>query len=342
MRLALIGAGRIGRVHATAIAAHPEVTLAAVSDAQASAAQALAERYGCSVLPTDALFEDPAIDAVLIASSTPTHADYLERAARAGKAVLCEKPIALDLPRTRAALEVLARHPVTCALGFNRRHDPQFAALRRQIRAGRIGMLETLSVISRDPSPPPPAYVTASGGLFRDMTIHDFDMARWLLDEPIRDVYAEGGCLIDPALGAAGDIDTAMITLVSASGQLCHISNSRRASYGYDQRIEAFGSLGMLEARNETETRLRFTGAAGQIGELPHAFFLERYALAYRRELDDFVTSWREGRPPLAGAEDGLEALRLAEAALLSLREGRRVALDEIDPSHATSAGESP
>ncbi|KFF48863.1 inositol 2-dehydrogenase [Gammaproteobacteria bacterium MFB021] len=342
MRLALIGAGRIGRVHATAIAAHPEVTLAAVSDAHAPAAQALAERYGCSVLPTEALFDDPAIDAVLIASSTPTHADYLERAARAGKAILCEKPIALDLPRTRAALAVLARHPVTCALGFNRRHDPQFAALRRQILAGRIGTLETLSVISRDPSPPPPAYVAASGGLFRDMTIHDFDMARWLLDEPIRDVYAEGGCLIDPALGAAGDIDTAMITLVSASGRLCHISNSRRASYGYDQRIEAFGSLGMLEARNETETRLRFTGEAGQIGELPHAFFLERYALAYRHELDDFVTSWRDGRQPLAGAEDGLEALRLAEAALLSLREGRRVALDEIDQPQATSAGETP
>ncbi|QOR37409.1 inositol 2-dehydrogenase [Billgrantia diversa] len=330
MRLALIGAGRIGKVHAQAIDAHPEVTLSAVADFHAPTAEALASQYGTRVLPPDAIFEDGEVDAILIASSTPTHADYLERAARAGKAVLCEKPIALDLARTRDALQVLVAHPVTCALGFNRRHDPQFAALKQSIAEGRIGDLETLSIISRDPAPPPAEYVGASGGLFRDMMIHDFDMARWLLDEPIVHVHAEGSCLIDPSIGEAGDIDTAMVTLVTASGRLCHINNSRRACYGYDQRIEAFGSAGMLQAQNETETRLRFTGEPGQVEETPKWFFLERYADAYRREISDFVGAWKQQREPLASASDGLEALRLAEAAECSLREGRRIALNDI------------
>ncbi len=330
MRLALIGAGRIGKVHAQTIDAHPEVTLQAVTDFHAPAAEALAADYGAQVLDAGAVFEDTGIDAVLIASSTPTHADYLERAARSGKAILCEKPIALDLARTRDALQVLEAHPVTCALGFNRRHDPQFAALQRALAEGRIGNLETLSIISRDPAPPPAEYVGASGGIFRDMTIHDFDMARWLLDEPITHVHAEGSCLIDPAIGEAGDVDTAMVTLTTASGRLCHINNSRRACYGYDQRIEAFGSAGMLQAQNETETRLRFTGEPGQVEEKPLWFFLERYAEAYSREIGDFVDAWKQGRSPLAGAQDGLEALRLAEAAERSLREGRRIALDSI------------
>ncbi|PXX94876.1 inositol 2-dehydrogenase [Halomonas sp. LBP4] len=330
MRLALIGAGRIGKVHAQAIDAHPEVTLAAVADYHAEAAEALASTYGSRALNANAVFEDANIDAVLIASSTPTHADYLERAARAGKAVLCEKPIALDLARTREALKVLEAHPVTCALGFNRRHDPQFSALKQAVTEGRVGNLETLTIISRDPSPPPAEYVGASGGLFRDMTIHDFDMARWLLDEPITHVHAEGSCLIDPAIGEAGDVDTAMVTLTTASGRLCHISNSRRACYGYDQRIEAFGSAGMLQAQNESETRLRFTGEPGQVEEKPKWFFLERYAEAYSREIGDFVEAWQTQRPPLAGPIDGLEALCLAEAAERSLKEGRRIALDDI------------
>lgn len=330
MRFALIGAGRIGKVHARAIDAHPEASLAAVADFHAPAAEALATHYGARVLDADSIFEDSEIDAVLIASSTPTHADYLERAARAGKAVLCEKPIALDLARTRDALKVLDAHPVTCALGFNRRHDPQFAALKRALAEGRIGELETLSIISRDPAPPPAEYIGASGGIFRDMTIHDFDMARWLLDEPITAVNAEGSCLIDPGIGEAGDVDTVMVTLVTASGRLCHINNSRRACYGYDQRIEAFGAAGMLQAQNETETRLRFTGEPGQVEETPKWFFLERYADAYRLEIGDFIDAWKQGREPLAGAQDGLEALRLAEAAERSLHEGQRISLGSI------------
>ncbi|MBB3331569.1 myo-inositol 2-dehydrogenase/D-chiro-inositol 1-dehydrogenase [Halomonas campaniensis] len=330
MKIALIGAGRIGQVHAQAIASHPEASLAAITDYHASAAEALATQYGSQALSAEAIFADDTIDAVLIASSTPTHADYLEQAARAGKAILCEKPIALDLARTRDALQVLAAHPVTCALGFNRRHDPQFAALKQALVEGRIGDLETLTIISRDPTPPPAEYVGASGGLFRDMTIHDFDMARWLLDEPITHVQAAGSCLIDPAIGKAGDVDTAMVILTTASGRLCHIGNSRRACYGYDQRIEAFGSKGMLQAQNESETRLRFTGEPGQVEEKPKWFFLERYAEAYSREIGDFVEAWQAQRAPLAGASDGLEALRLAEAAERSLKEGRRISLDHI------------
>ncbi|MGO2240909.1 MAG: inositol 2-dehydrogenase [Halomonas sp.] len=328
MKLALIGAGRIGKVHAQAIHSHPNVTLAAVADFHQPAAKALAEQYGSKATSVDEIFTDDTIDAVLIASSTPTHAEYLERAARAGKAVLCEKPIALDLARTRDALQVLRDNPVTCALGFNRRHDPQFAALKQAITQGRIGTLETLTIISRDPSPPPAEYVSDSGGLFRDMMIHDLDMARWLLDEPIESVFAVGSSIIDPAIGEAGDVDTAMVTLTTASGKLCQISNSRRASYGYDQRIEAFGSQGMLQAQNESDTRLRFTGDAGQVEDKPKWFFLERYAEAYRLEIGDFVDAWREKRAPLAGAQDGLEALRLAEAAVRSLHEGRKILLD--------------
>lgn len=330
MRLALIGAGRIGKVHADAIAAHPGVALVAIADYHRPAAEALAERYASHVLEVEEVFADGSIDAVLIASSTPTHADYLERAARADKAILCEKPIALDLARTRDALQVLESHPVTCALGFNRRHDPQFGALKAAIEAGRIGTLETLTITSRDPASPPAEYVGASGGLFRDMMIHDFDMARWLLNEPIIHVQAAGSCLIDPAIGEAGDVDTAMVILTTASGRLCHIDNSRRACYGYDQRIEAFGDGGMLQAQNESETRLRFTGVSGQVEEKPKWFFLERYAAAYRREIEDFVMAWQDKRAPLATAQDGLEALRLAEAAERSLREGCRIALDEI------------
>ncbi|MBZ5877177.1 MULTISPECIES: inositol 2-dehydrogenase [Chromohalobacter] len=330
MQLALIGAGRIGQIHAKAITAHPGVTLAAIADFRPEAAKALAATYGSRAMTVESIFSDAAIDAVLIASSTPTHAEYLEQAAQSGKAVLCEKPIALELDRTRQALDILASNPVICALGFNRRHDPQFSALKQAISEGRIGALETLSIISRDPLPPPAEYVAASGGLFRDMMIHDFDMARWLLDEPITFVQTAASCLIDPAIGEAGDVDTAMVTLVTAGGRLCHINNSRRACYGYDQRIEAFGSGGMLQAQNESATRLRFTGEGGQIEEKPHWFFLERYATAFAREIDDFVSAWKQQRSPLTNARDGLEALRLAEAAERSLKEGRRIALDDI------------
>ncbi|WP_348760598.1 inositol 2-dehydrogenase [uncultured Salinisphaera sp.] len=330
MNLAIIGAGRIAAVHAAAAARDPAIALYGIADVRAEAAQALADEYDVRVMDSAEVFADQAIDGILIASSTDTHADFLEQAVRAGKAVLCEKPIALDLERTRYALSVVESGSVACALGFNRRHDPQFAELKRAVVNGDIGRLETLTIISRDPSPPPVDYIARSGGLFMDMTIHDFDTARWLLDEPIRSVFAVGDALIDPAIGQAGDIDTAMVTLTTESGRLCHIQNSRRAAYGYDQRIEAFGSTGMIQAVNETETRLRRTSAEGERSEPPKHFFLERYADAFARELADWAEAWRSGRAPLAGARDGYEALSIAVAANRSRVEGRPVALSEI------------
>ncbi|WP_349256959.1 inositol 2-dehydrogenase [Salinisphaera sp.] len=330
MNLAIIGAGRIAQVHAAAADRDPRIALVYVSDIRPEAAEALAATFGATSVDVDTLFDDERIDAVLIASSTATHAEFLERAAKAGKAVLCEKPIALDIERTRQAVEVVNAHSVACALGFNRRHDPQFAALKAALDAGRIGRLETLTIISRDPAPPPIDYIEGSGGLFFDMMIHDFDVARWLLDEPIAAVSASGGVLIDPAIGEAGDIDTAMVVLATDSGRLCHIQNSRRAAYGYDQRIEAFGSRGMLQAVNETETRLRHTGEAGQLDEPPKHFFLERYGVAYGRELGDLYDAWSTGGAPKATHEDGYQSLRLAAAATKSLAEGRTVCLDEI------------
>jgi len=330
MKIALLGAGRIGRVHARAISDHPTAELASVSDAFSAAAESLASEYGVPVLSADDVFSSDDIDGVLIASSTPTHSDFLERAARSGKAVLCEKPIDLDLVRTRHCLAVLEEYPVTCALVFNRRHDPQFSALKTAMDSGRIGKLEMITITSRDPEPPPAEYIAASGGIFRDMSIHDLDMAAWLLGEPVTEVIVSGSCLVDPAIGEAGDLDSVLINLKSASGKLVNISNSRRACYGYDQRIEVFGSKGMLEARNETDTQLRFTGAEGVVDERPQWFFLERYSRAYAQEVADFVAAWQENRAPLAGAQDGLAALELAEAALISYREGRRVLLSEI------------
>lgn len=330
MNLAIIGAGRIAQVHAAAADRDPRIALVCVSDIRAEAAEALAAPYGAASVDVDTLFDDEAIDAVLIASSTATHAEFLERAARAGKAVLCEKPIALDIERTRQAVEVVNAHPVACALGFNRRHDPQFAALKKAMDAGRIGQLETLTLISRDPAPPPIDYIKGSGGLFFDMMIHDFDVARWLLNEPITAVYAGGGVMVDPAIGDAGDIDTAMVVLTTESRRLCHIQNSRRTAYGYDQRIEAFGSEGMLQAVNETETRLRYTGEAGQLDEPPKHFFLERYGVAYGRELGDLYDAWSTGSAPKATHEDGYQSLRVAAAATQSLAEGGTVSMDEI------------
>lgn len=330
MNLAIIGAGRIAQVHAAAADTDPRISLVYVSDIRAEAAEAFAQTYGAASVDVDTIFDDAQIDAVLIASSTATHAEFLERAAKASKAVLCEKPIALDIERTKAAVEVVNANSVACALGFNRRHDPQFAALKDAMDTGRIGRLETLTIISRDPVPPPIDYIKGSGGLFFDMMIHDFDVARWLLDDPIVSVFANGSVMIDPAIGEAGDIDTAMVVLTTASNRLCHIQNSRRTVYGYDQRIEAFGSEGMLQAVNETETRLRYTGEVGQLEEPPKYFFLERYGIAYGRELGDLYDAWNTGGVPKATHEDGYQSLRLAAAAARSNTEGRHVAMDEI------------
>jgi myo-inositol 2-dehydrogenase/D-chiro-inositol 1-dehydrogenase len=321
------GAGRIGAIHAANIARHSGARLGAIVDVDPAAAERLASRHGSEVGTQASVLADPAIDAVVIASSTNTHADLVEAAARAGKAVFCEKPLDLDRRRAKACLAVVAECGVPLMVGFNRRFDPHFARLEGQVRDGRIGRVELLSITSRDPSPPPIAYVRASGGLFRDMMIHDFDMARWLLGEEPVEVFAAASVLTDPTIGEAGDVDTAVVTLRTGSGALCQIANSRRAVYGYDQRTEVFGSKGALRADNVAESTVVFSGAEGVVSAKPLPFFLERYAEAYRRELDHFVEALTRGTPPLPGGSDGVKALALADAALQSLQTRRAIAL---------------
>jgi myo-inositol 2-dehydrogenase/D-chiro-inositol 1-dehydrogenase len=316
------GAGRIGSIHAGNIARHAGARLHVVVDTDQTAAERLAGLYGVATSSASEALADPIVDAVVIASSTDTHADLIEAAARAGKAIFCEKPLDLDRKRAEACAAVAASCGVPLMVGFNRRFDPSFARLERQIRDGRIGNLEMLSITSRDPAPPPIAYVRVSGGLFRDMMIHDFDMARWLCGEEPVEILAAASNLIDPAIGEAGDVDTAVVTLRMPSGVLCQISNSRRASYGYDQRIEALGSKGVLRVENVVESTLVFAGADGVVGEKPLNFFLERYTEAYRRELAHFVDAIAGRYPPLTGGDDGVRALALADAALEASRTG--------------------
>lgn len=250
-RLALLGAGRIGKVHAKAIASDARAKLVAVVDAFPEAAQAIANESGCEISTIDAVLANPDIDAVIICTPTNTHADLIERFARAGKAIFCEKPIDLDVARATACIKVVKETGAKIMLGFNRRFDPHFRAVRKAIDDGQIGDVEMVTIVSRDPGAPPPEYIKVSGGIFRDMTIHDFDIARFLLGEEIVSVFATGSVLVDPRIGELGDYDSASIILTTASGRQASISNSRRATYGYDQRIEVHGSLGSVAAENQ-------------------------------------------------------------------------------------------
>jgi len=319
-KVALIGAGRIGKIHAANAIAHPELILSHVVD-PIPAAAAIAERAGARVGDLDEVLADAAVDGVIIASSTDTHLDYCLRAHAAGKAIFCEKPLDMRLDRLTQAAEALAG--ARLFVGFNRRFDPNFAALQRRLAAGEVGALETLQITSNDPSPPPVAYVKVSGGLFKDMAIHDFDMARWLLGEEPAEVFAWGACLVDPAIGAAGDIDTARTLLKTASGRLCVIANSRRSGFGYDQRIEAYGAGGRLAAGNVTETTVQVWSEAGARGDRFQNFFLDRYAQAYAAEMAHFADILAGRAAPSITFADGLAALALAEAAARSLRTGR-------------------
>jgi myo-inositol 2-dehydrogenase/D-chiro-inositol 1-dehydrogenase len=320
------GAGRIGRMHAENLARHPAYRLRYVVDVHEPAAREVAEATGAEVASTEQALADPAVAAVLIASSTDTHADLIEAAARAGKAILCEKPIDLSRARVDACLAVASAAGVPLMIGFNRRFDGNFRALKRAVEEGRIGRLELVSITSRDPGPPPAAYIEVSGGLYRDMMIHDFDLARWLLGEEPVEVFAAGSCLVEPAIGRLGDVDTALVILRTGAGRLCQISCSRRASYGYDQRLEVHGSKGMARAENVRLSSVEIADEAGWHGEKPPHFFIERYAAAYRAELDHFAACIAEGKPPSPSGEDGRRALALADAAVESLRSGRAVA----------------
>lgn len=325
LHFAQFGAGRIGAIHAANLAASGRARLKHVVDVHAPAAQALAARHGAQVSGTQAALADPEVGAVIVASSTDSHADLVIAAARAGKAIFCEKPIDLSLPRVDACIAEVRRAGVPMLVGFNRRFDPSFAELHRRIGAGAIGAVEQVVITSRDPAPPPVSYITVSGGLFRDMTIHDFDMARWMLGEEPVEVFAHGANLVDPAIGAAGDVDSAMVLLKTASGRMAHINNSRRAAYGYDQRVEVHGSAGRLIAGNRTPTTVELADARAVAADKPLHFFLERYADAYRIELNAFLDAVANRTPMPVGAEDGRQALVLADAAVESLRTGRPV-----------------
>ncbi|MBO0903609.1 inositol 2-dehydrogenase [Jiella sonneratiae] len=329
MKVALFGAGRIGKVHAASIGADPRSQLVAVADVVPEAAESLAKAHGIAAMAPAEIFADASIDAVLIASSTNTHADLIEQGVAANKAIFCEKPIDLSLDRALRVREIAAGSTKPVMLGFNRRFDPNFAGIKMAFDAGEIGKGEMLAVTSYDPAPPPVAYVKVSGGLYRDMMIHDFDMCAFLFGMP-ESVMAHGSCLVDPAIGAAGDVDTAVVVLIYADGRLATIRNSRRAAFGYDQRVELLGSEGMLEARNEIENTVVKSTAAGVSSAKPMFFFLERYMRAYQIEWAAFVDAVTGGKPVPATVEDGVNALALAEAANRSLKEGRPVAVAEV------------
>lgn len=331
VRLALIGCGRIGQVHADAIANHPRAELAWVCDPVEGAARSLGDKHAapwCS--DADTVLDDPRIDGVVVATPTSTHTDLLGRTVLAGKAVLCEKPIDLELDRVDACRKRIADASPRVMVGFNRRFDPSFHQIHDRVASGEIGRLEQLIITSRDPAPAPAAYIATSGGLFKDMTIHDFDMARYFLGE-VTEVQAMGANLVADYIADAGDIDGAVVVLRGAGGALCHITNSRRCAFGYDQRLEAFGELGMLNAENLLPTGVRFSGADRTEAASPYLnFFLERYVAAYRAELAQFVSVVEGEAAPVPGFDDGREALVLADAANESIRTGRAIRLPRM------------
>lgn len=330
LKLGLLGAGRIGKVHASAIASIAEAKLVAVADAFPEAAQGVADQHGAQVRSADEIMNAKDIDAVLITTPTDMHADMIEQAARAGKGIFCEKPVDLSVARVRACLKTVAETNAKLMVGFNRRFDPNFREVRRQIDAGTLGKVEMVTITSRDPGPPPYDYIKRSGGLFRDMTIHDFDMARFLLTEEPETVMARASVLVDAEIGKLGDFDSASVILTTKSGQQAIISNSRRATYGYDQRIEVLGSKGMAHAENLRATTVEVATEGGYQREPLLNFFMNRYTDAYRNEIQGFVAALTSGSAMNPSGEDGLQALLLAEAAIKSVAEGRAVKVSEI------------
>jgi myo-inositol 2-dehydrogenase/D-chiro-inositol 1-dehydrogenase len=339
INVGLIGTGRIGRLHAENLAYRiPEASLVAVSDIFVEAAQKVASQLGVPAVHQDyrAILEDEAIEAVLICSSTDTHAQIIEEAADAGKQIFCEKPIALDLPKIDRALAAVEKAGVKLQIGFNRRFDPNFGRVREIVAGGEIGEPHILRITSRDPQPPPIAYVKVSGGIFLDMTIHDFDMARFLMGSEVEEVYVAGGVMVDPEIGKAGDIDTAIITLRFANGALGAIDNSRQAVYGYDQRVEVFGSKGMVAVSNDKPDSAIVSTVTGECASLPLFFFVERYTESYLAETKAFVECVvRDAAPPVTGL-DGRVPVVMGHAAKRSYEEKRPVRLSEIDAKGAS------
>jgi myo-inositol 2-dehydrogenase/D-chiro-inositol 1-dehydrogenase len=335
VRIGVIGVGRIGRLHAENLATRvPGAQVVAVADPQLNTACQVADSLHIPLAVADyrEVLSAPFVDAVAICSSTDTHAQIMVEAACAGKHIFCEKPIAHDLRKIDEALRAVAGFGVKLQVGFNRRFDPNFRKVREMVMACKIGQPHLLRITSRDPAPPPIEYVKRSGGLFLDMTIHDFDMARYLMGCEVEEVYATGGVMVDPRIGEAGDLDTAVTTLRFTNGALGTIDNSRRAVYGYDQRAEVFGSGGMVAALNASPDTHLYLNAESVHSSKPLYYFVERYAESFVAEMKEFVDCLRQDRQPQPGGVDGRMAVVIGIAAGLSYRENRPVRLSEVAP----------
>ncbi|MCR2807691.1 inositol 2-dehydrogenase [Paenibacillus soyae] len=333
VRVGIIGAGRIGKIHADNLLRMAEAEVVAISDLFAGdELQAWAGERGIGLVTTDSseLIRHPDIDAVFICSSTDTHVPLIVQAAEAGKHVFCEKPVSMDADRTREALQAVRKAGVKLQIGFNRRFDHNFKRLRELVAQGRIGEPHIVKITSRDPNPPSPEYVKVSGGIFMDMAIHDFDMARYVTGSEVESVFAQGAVLVDPAIAELGDLDTAITTLTFASGALAVIDNSRRAAYGYDQRVEVFGSKGAVSADNDYPNTVVVSDEDGVGRDKPLHFFLERYNEAYVEETKMFIDSVLHDRPLPVEGFDGLQAELIALAAKQSVKLGKPVKLSEL------------
>lgn len=335
LNIGVIGAGRIGRLHTENLLNHPQVKVKAIADLQIDHARAWANGLGIPLLTQDAeqIISDPGIDAVFICTSTNTHIDMIERSAKAGKHIFCEKPISFDVRGTRLALQAASDSGVKFQLGFNRRFDPNFRRVREIVASGQIGDPHLIKITSRDPSPPPHDYIKVSGGLFMDMAIHDFDMARFLSGSEVDEVYVQGAVLVDPTIGELGDVDTAVIMLRFRNGAIGVIDNSRQAAYGYDQRVEVFGSLGQVNVQNDFPNSAEISTAGGVYRDKPKHFFLERYEVAYRLEIESFIKAIVNNENVPVSGEDGYQAELLADAAKKSWLEKRPVSLSEYSMS---------
>ncbi len=333
LNIGIIGAGRIGKVHMQSITYNvPTAKVLGITDVFKDGLQELADKYGIEKVYDDykEMLADKDIDAVLVCSSTDTHADISIEAAKAGKHVFCEKPVDLTPEKVQAVIDAVAEAGVKLQVGFNRRFDHNFAHVRSLINEGKVGNLELIKITSRDPEPPPAEYAAVSGGMFLDMTIHDFDMARFLAGSDVTEVYASATCLVDPAIGEAGDVDTAIINLKFENGALGVIDNSRGAAYGYDQRIEVFGSKGAAMAANDTPTNVTVMNAEGVTTDKPLYFFLERYMQSFRDEMVQFVDAVLNDKETPTTGVDGLNSILVALAAKKSVKEGRPVKISEI------------
>lgn len=324
LRIAVAGVGRIGSMHATIVAQRtPGACLAAVFDVAQDLAQDVASSLGVdSASSIDELINSDDVDAIAICTSTDTHVDIAVQAAAAGKAIFCEKPISMSLAEVDRCLTAVDSAGVAFMVGFNRRFDPSHKAVRDAVADGRVGEVRLAHIISRDPAPPPISYIKVSGGMFIDMTIHDFDMARYVVGSPVVRVMAQGAVRVDPAIGEAGDVDTAVTVLTHANGVITTIDNCRQASYGYDQRVEVFGSLGSASSQNLRKNSTEILTAAGGGTEVLPDFFIERYEAAYLLEWQAFVSYVRDGGPSPVPGEAGRAALVLGEAAWASVRSG--------------------